>query len=106
MGTDLFHYFTNGVVFRGNGVLVQSTYKKTSSPSVKWDAAWFTELPANASTQRTVRLKGYPKVTPGTYSCSFTFASPVEIEKESRFVSGGRIWLGDVISNKIEIVVP
>jgi hypothetical protein len=106
MGTDLFHYFTNGIVFQGDGVLFQSTYKETSSPSVKWDVAWFTELPASASTQRTVRLKGYPKVTPGIYSCSFAFASPVEIEKEGRSVFEGRIWLGEVVSDKIKIVVP
>ena len=105
MGTELFHYFTNGVVFQSDGAMFQSLYKKTSSPPVKWDAAWFTELPANASTQRTVRLKGYPRVTPGTYSCSFTFAGPIEIAKENRSLAEGRIWLGEVESEKTAIVV-
>lgn len=105
MGTELFHYFTNGAEFEGNGVLFQSTYKQTSAPSVKWDIAWFTEVPVNASIQRTVRLKGYPHIAPGNYSCSFTFAGPIEICKENRHTAEGRIWLGEVESNEIEVVV-
>ncbi len=104
MGVDLFHYFTNGIVFHGNDVIFQSTYKKTVSPTVSWDAKWFTELPVNTSIERTIRLRGYPRITPGKYSCSFTLANP-NVEKENRYISGGRIWLGEVESSKTEIEI-
>ncbi len=106
MGTTSFHYFTNGVVFRGDNQLIQSMYKVTSSPSVEWDPELYVRVPVGASIQRTVRLKGYPTIPGGTYRCSFEFANPREIEKEHRLISDGRIWLGRVGSNQIEVVVP
>jgi len=103
MGTGLFHYYTNGVVFRGNGVIVQSTYKKVTSPTVTCDPRWLTELQPHASISRTVTLRGYPRIAPGIYTCSFTFADPIEVEKDNRYVSGGRIWLGEVESSGVEL---
>jgi hypothetical protein len=104
MGVGLFHYFTNGVVFRGNGVLFESTYKNVSAPSTSWDATWFIEIPINSSIERTVRLRGYPKIVPDSYRCYFTFDGP-KVEKEYRYLSGGRIWLGDVVSSTIEVEI-
>ena len=104
MGVDLFHYFTNGIVFRGNGGLFQSTYKKVSTPAASLDVTWFTEIPINSSIERTVRLRGYPKLTPGKYRCYFTFDDP-KVGKENRLLSGGRIWLGDLVSSTIEIEI-
>jgi len=103
MGTELFHYYTNGVVLHGNGVIVQSTYKKVTSPTVTCDPRWLTELQPNESISRTVTLRGYSKIAPGIYTCSFTFADPVEVEKGNRYVSGGRVWLGKVESNGVEV---
>jgi hypothetical protein len=101
MGIDLFHYFTNGIVFQGNGVLIQSMYKKVNTPSTSWDATWFTEIPINSSIERTVRLRGYPKLLPGKYRCYFTFSDP-KVEKDNRYLTGGRIWLGSLVSSTIE----
>jgi hypothetical protein len=105
MGAESFHHFTNGIVFRGNNGYVQSQHKRTSSPSVDWDPALYVKVSPNASIERTVRLQGYPKIPPGSYNCSFDFANPVQIGKENRTLSDGRIWLGDVESNRIEVVV-
>jgi hypothetical protein len=105
MGTPLFHYYTNGVVFRGNGTLFQSEYKKVTSPGVAYDTSWYSGLSPQESMKRTVTVKGYPKIPPGTYSCSFTFANPVEVAKENRQTAGGRIWLGDVEARSIEVVI-
>ena len=101
MGVDLFHYFTNGIVFRGDGIQFQSMYKKVATPSTSWDAAWFTEISVNSSIERTVRLRGYPKLLPGKYRCDFTFSDP-KVEKENRYLSGGRIWLGSVVPSTVE----
>jgi hypothetical protein len=101
MGVELFHYFTNGIVFQGDGVLFQSTYKKVFTPSTSWDATWFTEIPINSFIERTVRLRGYPKLLPGKYRCYFTFSDP-KVEKENRYLAGERIWLGSLVSSTIE----
>jgi hypothetical protein len=55
-GTALFHYFTNGIVFRGDAVLYQSTDKEVVTPAVDWDLSWFSEVPINSSIRRTVTL--------------------------------------------------
>lgn len=102
MGTELFHYFTNGVVLQGNNRLYQSEYKKVTPPPTSWDPSWFVEIPTGSLIERTVRLKGYPRVLPGVYSCHLTFDGP-KVSKENRYFSGGRFWLGDVVSNRIDI---
>ncbi len=105
MGSTAFHYFTNGIVFRGTTVPIQSTSKTTSPPADPWDPGLYAQIPVSGSIQRTVRLTGYPKIPSGTYQCSFTFADPAQIEKEHRLISNGRIWLGDIASNQIQITV-
>lgn len=108
MGSESFHYYTNGIVFNGNNGLIQSTYKKTISPDpyYSWDINRFTEVKTNTSIERTVRLRGYPAIPVGVYSCSFTFSNPRMIEKEARAIAGGRIWLGSVSqSNRLTIEV-
>jgi len=104
MGTELFHYFTNGVVLQGNNRLYQSEYKKVTTPATSWDPAWFVEIPAGSFIERTVKLKGYPRMLPGVYRCKLTFDGP-KVRKGDRYLSGGRIWLGDVVSNRIDIEV-
>ncbi len=103
MGSELFHYFTNGVVLHGNNRLYQSDYKKVKPPATSWDPTWFVGIPAGSFIERTVTLKGYPAISPGSYSCQFTFDGP-KVRKEDRYLAGGRIWLGNVVSNRIGIV--
>jgi hypothetical protein len=59
MGTERFHYFTNGIVFNGDGGKYQSSYKQVIAPDPydSWDISWFTQLPVNATIERTVRLR-------------------------------------------------
>lgn len=42
-------------------------------------------------------------VSQGTYSCSFRYTGPSRIEKDDRTLPDGRLWLGKVESNTIEI---
>ncbi|MBN1397894.1 MAG: hypothetical protein JXA06_07675 [Bacteroidetes bacterium] len=101
---DFFHYYTNGVVLQGEGTLLQSLYKKITEPSVDWDQGWFAEIQQGASIERTVRLKGYPPIPAGNYDCSFYFKNP-HVPKQNRSLSGGRIWIGETASNRIQISV-
>jgi hypothetical protein len=102
MGAGLFHHFTNGVVSRGNNRLYQSEYKKSAAPATRWDPKWFVDIPSGSFIERTVILKGYPRITPGKYRCNFAFSSP-KVSREDRNLSGGRIWLGEVDSDWIDV---
>jgi hypothetical protein len=103
-GPELFHYFTNGVVLQGNNRLYQSEYKKVIAPVTSWDPTWFVEIPTGSFIERSVKLKGYPRIAPGEYRCHFTFDGP-KVKKEDRYLPGGRIWLGDVVSKGIDIEI-
>jgi hypothetical protein len=90
------------VVLQGGNQLYQSEYQKVTAPTTSWDPTWFVEIPTGSFIERTVKLKGYPRIPPGDYSCQFTFDGP-KVGKEDRHLSGGRIWLGNVVSDRIDI---
>lgn len=107
MGSDLFHYFTNGIDFRNDDEYFSSEYKfvKQPEPFDSWQPSWFTEIKTGEKLQRTVLLKGYPPIPVGTYNCDFTFSSPLKIEKNDRYIENGRIWIGKIESETINISV-
>jgi len=108
MGSSLFHYFTNGVDFTGNGHIYYSEYNKTEQPEPfdSWNPEWFTKITSGSTMQRTVTLKGYPHIPGGTYNCFFKFSAPRKIDKSSRVLSGGRYWLGEIESvNEINLTM-
>ncbi|HPG41382.1 MAG TPA: hypothetical protein PLP19_05340 [bacterium] len=107
MGSDLFHYFTNGVDFRGDDCYYYSEYKQIERPEPydSWESAWFTLLTPGEKMIRTISLKGYPYIPAGAYSCGFRFANPVRIPKQVRTISGGRYWIGSIEAPDVNAVV-
>jgi hypothetical protein len=108
MDSRIFHYFTDGVCFWVYDfhyyIKYVSEYKKVMKPLVDCDTSWFSEIQPNTKIERTVRIKGYPKIKSGKYRCDFKLSSP-HVERESRNLSRGRIWLGSIKSNDIQITV-
>jgi len=110
MGSDLFHYYTNGLLLtkvENPHESVWASQKPTISlePITKWDIDWFTRLGSHESFDRTVVLSGYPEFDNGVYSCQFTYSGLDWILIDERTLSDGRIWIGKVDSNVIEIVI-
>ena len=107
MGTGLFHYFTNGIEFRSDDGNFSSEYKNVEQPEsfTSWKSSWFTEIKAGEKMKRTVLLKGYPPIPAGAYTCEFVFSSPVKIEKSKRYINGGRIWIGQIKTEKASFSV-
>ena len=105
MGSERFHYFTNGVVLRNESTqdLLESQYKTTVSPGFL-QLEWFTKIESNQSIQKTVTLKGYPKIPKGDYTCDFRFPGP-PVKRDQRMLTDGRIWMGEIFSNEINIIV-
>lgn len=108
MGSELFHYYTNGVVFaRENQPPIWAEHKTVTPPSPhdSWQPSWFSRIKSGQSLERTVTLRGYPSIPRGQYSCYLTFSGPKRIEREQRNLTDGRYWIGEIESNVIEVVV-
>lgn len=107
MGSAQFHYFTNGVVFRNEDSHYWSENKEVIQPEPfdSWQPEWFTKIRSGDSMQRTVQLRGYPRIPKGSYKCYLRFSHPTRIAKEDRYTTGGRYWIGEITSDKIGVVV-
>ena len=103
-GTDLFHWFTNGITFQN--IATKKIYeprwrKYVRPPSLDyWSPDWFIKLESGQSIQRTVILKGYPHFPTGEYLFQFNYnGQTLGMEKEVREIENGRYWLGPTRSN-------
>jgi hypothetical protein len=110
MGSDLFHYFSNGLFLtrvENPGESVWASQKPTISlePYDKWDINWFTSVSGHKSINRTVVLTGYLEISKGEYLCRFTYSGPEHISKDDRVLKNGTIWIGEVSSSTIEISI-
>ncbi|MFC1619454.1 hypothetical protein ACFL45_05870 [Candidatus Neomarinimicrobiota bacterium] len=108
MGSDQFHYFTNGVRFNSDGGHYWSANKTVTTPEphwYSWHSEWFTTIKSGRSIERTVQLSGYQAIPADPYTCDMEFANPGLIKKNERFSNGARYWLGRILSNSIEVVV-
>ena len=107
-GSELFHYYTNGVVFsRENYPSIWSEYKTVTAPNPydSWQPSWFTRLESNQSMQRTVTLRGYPRIPQDQYACRLTYSGPRRIDRAQRNLVDSRYWIGDIESNTFVVVV-
>lgn len=110
MGSDIFHYYTNGLYLTKVNdpyITIGASQQLHTIPNIyeKWDINWFTELKPGESLHRTVLLSGYPEVPAGAYRCFFRYSGPGMIPKKDRTLHDGRIWIGEIDSNTMEIVI-
>ncbi|NWF89028.1 MAG: hypothetical protein HXY50_06140 [Ignavibacteriaceae bacterium] len=106
MGTELFHYFTNGPAFyhTANKKTYESIYKEINKPEPTdyYDNNWFTKIEAGKSLTRMILLKGYQYLPDGDYYCSISLNNPYNINKKDRIATDGRYWIGPTRSEMIE----
>ena len=107
MGISLFHYYTGGIILYGSEIYstVLSEYDPSVAPQSydSWDNSWFTRLDSHESMERTLTFDSDQIVSDGNYSCRLRYTGPSYIEKEDRTLSGGRLWIGTVETNIVEI---
>jgi len=103
-GSDLFHWFTNGLTFQN--IETKKIYEPRWRNHIQlpsydyWSPDWFIMLKSGRSIQRTVILKGYPHFPTGEYIFQFRYNGQIRaMEKEERELSDGRYWLGPTRSN-------
>ncbi len=102
---EIFHYHNNGpnLLNVNTGKSYSSQYMKTRKPDL-WDNNWYTLLKSGESFTRTIRLKGYPFIPPGTYLIQSGYSVP-RLEKNIRENQQGRYWLGQVLTNTLRITI-
>lgn len=109
MGTELFHFFVNGPILfnEDEAVDFRARYKAIRSPEPfdHWDPAWFTKINKGSVLQRTVVLKGYPRLSKGRYSAQLRYSGPVNIRASQRYLDDGRYWLGPTDSDTINFII-
>lgn len=109
MGSGLFHYFTNGPYFYdANSSKIYGSYQKAVISPLPYDSCdknWFTLIKSNQFIERTIRLKGYEHLPTGKYNCIMNFADPTKVPKNNRLINGIRIWLGQIESNSLSVVL-
>ena len=107
MGPGLFNYYTTQPRIYNENLRYYPEYDSVEYPESykSWDISWYTKLCAGRSIRRYMVIKGYPYIENGSYKCNFTYDSPRWIEKNDRILTDGRIWIGEIESNTINIKI-
>jgi len=100
MGINLFHYYTNGLIFRktSDGSLFSvKVPSQAPSPNNIWKIDWLTKL--NSNETKTFYLI-YPlnsQIAAGEYTVTFVYPGfHLQVSKDQLIQDDARIWLGDV----------
>jgi hypothetical protein len=108
-GTNLFHYFTNGLSLRTltyEEVFSSQIVPLAPTPWDSWSTSWLSELKAGASRQFTLNYSMNAPINPGNYNASFEFPGLTHgVTKDQLVQSNARIWIGDIFLNG-KIIIP
>ena len=103
-GTNLFHYFTNGLIINNpanDNIFSSNIEVEYPSPWNSWKTDWLTLLKSGESRTYTISYVMGSPINPGKYKAIFVFPGLSEqVSKEQLIQNGGRIWLGDVQISK------
>lgn len=100
MGLNLFHYYTNGLVFWKSGIIGPPFYVnvpyQSPSPYNIWKIEWLTRLNSNDTE---TYIFDYPLDAPieaGEYNVTFTYPGlSHQVSKDQLIQDNARIWLGE-----------
>lgn len=104
MGTNLFHYYTNGLIFVNKDqprFIYCNIYPQGPTPTNSWKTDWLTLLKSGDSKQFSINYTIDSPLTAGNYIAYFHFPGlTFQIAKDDLFQDNGRIWLGEVTGTK------
>ena len=107
-GTNLFHYFTNGLSLRDqnhNEVFSSTITHQKPEPWNSWKAEWLSVLKSGDSISFTINYPIEAPINPGEYNLSFEFPGlAYQVTKDQLLQGKNRIWLGDInLRGKIKV---
>ncbi|GAB2785810.1 hypothetical protein GCM10027275_32750 [Rhabdobacter roseus] len=109
MGTALFHYFTNGLSFRGTHQKPYTHHLAVEKPEPwnGWKREWLSVLKSKESRLITLTYDAFDAVPAGKYNADFTFPGlTYQVAKKDVWQGkSSRIWLGKTRAQK-DVEVP
>ncbi len=98
MGSNLFHYFTNGLIiwnFKNKKSFTNHIVHAKPEPWNSWDSDWLSLIKSNESKIITITYDSFDDIPSGQYEAFFEFPGlSYQIDKEDIARRDGRIWLG------------
>ena len=108
LGTESFHYMTNGIVFAPKAPSQDSPVSPSMTGFTRKPEAPVIDalslLRPGASMRRTLELPVYSTIKPGAYDALFWFRSVPLPEKDREKIKEGRVWIG-MVETKREMAV-
>jgi hypothetical protein len=103
-GPNLFHYFTNGLIIYNlnyNTVFSSNIEFETPTPWNGWKIEWLSIIKSGESRHFTINYIITTPIDPGGYNAFFVYPGlEFQIKKEELLQDSGRIWLGNIQTNK------
>lgn len=100
MGTNLFHYFTNGLSIRDFKNHKSYTHKTQAIQPVPWNSwkkEWLSIINQNESKTITITYNNFEVATPSRYKATFEYPGLCyQVEKKDLLQDNGQIWLGNL----------
>jgi hypothetical protein len=103
MGLNLFHYYTNGLVFRksnnGSPFYVKVAYQ-APSPYNSWRSDWLTQVNPNDSKTFIINYPLDSPIASGEYNVTFDYPGLSQQVSRDQIIQGNvRIWLGKITAS-------
>lgn len=98
-GTELFHYFTNGLTLVN--IQTKETYThhidtQPPEPFDKWESDWLSVIEAGEAHTFSIHYEEFDSLPPGDYNIFFRFPGlKYQVSREDLQQPEGRIWLGE-----------
>ena len=98
MGTGLYHYFTNGLIFynKDTGWLKHQEAVQSPDPWDYWGINWLELIESNTERAYTITYNAFDPIPAGTYEVFFQFPGLHNVDQFELHRINGRIWLGGI----------
>jgi hypothetical protein len=110
MGNELFHYFTNGLTlysrFKPEISFTHQLEALPAEPYDSWQKEWLSVLSSNESKTIVITYDNFESVEPGQYRAVFNYPGlRYQVNRDELFQPEGRIWLGEVDTEKLFFIL-
>lgn len=103
---NLFPYISQGIALwsetTGSFASIKPTDYSTTTPFENWKPEWFSKIESNESMTRTIVVDNYPKIPDGVYYCFLNLNFSFDIDKDERYLTDGRYWIGEITAEPIQ----
>lgn len=103
-GTELFHYFTHGLVIRDYTTRRTYTHRVVSNQPEPWDSwkmEWLSVIESKEARSITLTYNSFDTIPSGEFKAFFKFPGlTFQVKREDIQQKNGRIWLGEINSSK------